>query len=63
MMRQLIFSNLGIAVHHKATRWERFLAEMEAVVPWALLVGLVELQYPDGARGRPPIGVKRMFRI
>jgi transposase, IS5 family len=63
MMRQLTFSNLGFAVHHKATRRERFLAEMEAVIPWALLVGLVEPHYPRGDRGRPPIGVERMLRI
>jgi len=62
-MRQLTFSNSGFEVHHKAIRLERFLAEMEAVVPWASLVGLVEPHYPDGARGRPPIGVERMLRI
>jgi transposase, IS5 family len=27
------------------------------------LVALVEPHYPDGARGRPPIGVERMLRI
>ena len=62
-MRQLTFSNSGFEVHHKATRRERFLAEMEAVVPWAGLCALVEPHYPDGARGRPPIGIERMLRI
>ena len=63
MMRQLTFSNSGFEVHHKTTRRERFLAEMEAVVPWSALVALFEPHYPDGARGRPPIGVDRMLRI
>lgn len=63
MMRQLTFSNSGFEVHHKTTRRERFLAEMEAVVPWSALVALVEPHYPKGERGRPPIGVERMLRI
>ena len=62
-MRQMTFSNSGFEVHHKATRRERFLAEMEAVVPWGELCALIEPHYPKGDRGRPPIGVERMLRI
>ena len=63
MMRQLTFSNSGFEVHRKSTRRERFLAEMEAVVPWGALCALVEPHYPKGERGRPPIGIERMLRI
>ena len=63
MMRQLTFSNSGFEVHRKSTRRERFLAEMEAVVPWGALRALVEPHYPKGERGRPPIGIERMLRI
>jgi hypothetical protein len=36
------------------TRRERFLAEMEAVVPWKALVDLIELPLPqDQQQGRP----------
>jgi IS5 family transposase len=47
----------------KTTRRERFLAQMEAVVPWARLVGLIEPHYPAGKRGRPPMGLERMLRV
>lgn len=47
----------------RTTRREKFLAEMEKVVPWADLVRLIEPHYPKGERGRPPIGIERMLRI
>jgi IS5 family transposase len=62
-MRQKTFSSIGFEVHHKTTRREKFLAEMDAVVPWASLCALIEPHYPSGERGRPPIGIDRMLRI
>jgi IS5 family transposase len=62
-MRQKTFSSIGFEVHHKATRREKFLAEMDTVVPWASLCALIEPHYPSGERGRPPIGIDRMLRI
>ena len=47
----------------KRTRRERFLGEMEAAVPWARLVALIEPFYPKGERGRPPLGIERMLRV
>lgn len=47
----------------KVTRRERFLSEMEAAVPWARLVALIEPFYPQGKRGRPPLGVGLMLRV
>ena len=47
----------------RKTRREKFLEEMEQVVPWARLIGLIEPHYPSGRRGRPPIGIERMLRI
>jgi IS5 family transposase len=46
------------------TRRERFLAEMEQVIPWSELAAVIEPYYPkaEGA-GRPPVGVERMLRI
>ena len=42
----------------KVTRREAFLAEMEAVVPWVRLIGLIEPHYPKAGPqgGRPPCG-------
>ena len=62
-MRQMTFSSSGFDVHRKQTRRERFLAEMDAVVPWERLCALIEPHYPKGDRGRPPVGVERMLRI
>ena len=47
----------------KVTRRERFLGEMQAAVPWARLVALIEPFYPPGKRGRPPLGVGLMLRV
>ncbi len=47
----------------KVTRRERFLAEMNAVIPWEDLRALIEPHYPKGERGRPPIPLDRMLRI
>ncbi|MCA4908383.1 MAG: hypothetical protein ING96_17515, partial [Roseomonas sp.] len=62
-MRQPSFYSLGFDRARKQTRRERFLAEMEMVVPWAALSALIEPHYPSGERGRPPIGIERMLRI
>ncbi len=40
----------------KVTRRERFLAEMDAVIPWARLIELIEPHYPKAGAGRQPVG-------
>jgi transposase, IS5 family len=62
-MTQMGFSAMEFATKKKRTRRERFLEQIEAATPWALLVGLIEPHYPKGARGRPPIGLERMLRM
>ena len=47
----------------KQTRRDNFLAEMEAVVPWARLVERRRPLYPKGGRRPPPIGFERMLRV
>lgn len=49
--------------YRRITRREKFLAEMEQVVPWKKLCGIIEPFYPRGDKGRPPIGLERMLRI
>lgn len=55
---------MGFEKHSKPTRRERFLNEMERVVPWKELCALIEPFYPrsDGA-GRPTVGLERGLRI
>jgi len=42
---------------------ERFLTDMEKVVPWTDLQAVIEPRYPKGKRGRPPVGLERMLRV
>src|SRR3989442_8348749 len=63
MEHQMSFAQSEYAGKKKVTRRERFLGEMERVVPWARLCAVVEPHYPKGKRGRPPIGIERMLRI
>ena len=63
MQRQGSFSQAEYAGKKKRTRRDKFLAEMERVVPWARLVDRLRPLYPKGERGRPPIGLERMLRI
>ncbi|MCY0873040.1 MAG: IS5/IS1182 family transposase, partial [Acidithiobacillus caldus] len=41
----------SLSRRRKQTKRERFLAEMDAVVPWARLVALIEPHYPKGGSG------------
>src|SRR5712672_694665 len=63
MQRQCSFSQAEYAGKKKQTRRDKFLAEMEQVVPWARLVDRLQPFYPKGERGRPPVGLERMLRI
>ncbi|MGM0694589.1 MAG: IS5 family transposase [Pseudomonadota bacterium] len=56
--------NQGV-ITKKVTRRERFLSQMEALVPWQRLIDALSPSYfPNavGKRGRPPIGLERMLR-
>src|SRR4030088_3791086 len=63
MQRQGSFSQAEYAGKKKRRRRDKFLAEMEQVVPWARRVDRLQPFYPKGERGRPPVGLERMLRI
>jgi transposase, IS5 family len=63
MQQQGSFLQAEYACKKKPTRRDKFLAEMEEVVPWARLVQRLQPLYPKGERGRPPIGLERMLRV
>jgi IS5 family transposase len=63
MTHQPSFSQAEFADKKKITRREKFLTQMEALIPWAKLLGVIEPFYPKGQRGRPPIGLERMLRV
>jgi IS5 family transposase len=63
MTHQPSFAQADFADKKKITRREKFLTRMEALIPWAKLLAVIEPFYPKGERGRPPIGLERMLRI
>ena len=64
MAKQQTFAGLAWQSKGKKTRRERFLSEMEAIIPWAQLLELIEPHYPkSGRQGRPPLGLEKMLRI
>ena len=64
-MKQTTLAANEFEQFRKPTRRERFLAEMNTVVPWTELVAVIEPYYPktSSAGGRPPVGLERMLRI
>ena len=63
MSEQRTFASLAWNAKGKVTRRERFLAEMDAVIPWARLLSLIEPHYPRATVGRPPHALETMLRI
>ena len=63
MTHQPSFSQAEFADKKRITRREKFLTRMEALIPWAKLMAVIEPFYPKGERGRPPIGLERMLRV
>ena len=62
-MTQLSFATLDHRNKKKQTKRGRFLSEMDAVVPWATLLGLIEPHYPKAGKGRRPYPLDVMLRI
>ncbi len=60
---QRTFASVAWNQKGKVTRRERFLAEMDAVIPWERLIALIEPHYPKAGNGRQPLGVEKMLRI
>ena len=65
MPKQPAFPGLRVAMKKKQTRRDVFLFEMDAVVLWGRLRGLIEPHYskagPKG--GRPPMLLETMLRV
>lgn len=62
-MKQQTFASEAWKSKGKVTRRERFLAEMDTVIPWARLIALIEPHYHPAGRGRQPHELERMLRI
>jgi IS5 family transposase len=62
-MSQISFGDAEYAGKRKQTRREVFLGEMEQVVPWKVLLKLIEPFYPLAGRGRHPYPLETMLRV
>jgi len=62
-MKQMSFDMPGYQNKGKSTKREKFLGEMDKVVPWAMLCELIAPHYPKAGKGRPPLPLERMLRI
>jgi IS5 family transposase len=63
MTEQTTFAGLAWTNKRKQTRRERFLAEMDQVIPWGRLIALIEPHYKKPGRGRRPMDLATMLRI
>jgi len=62
---QITFAEAEYAAKKKRTRRDRFLADLERLVPWAALEAQLAPFYhnTDGKPGRPALGLSRMLRM
>src|SRR6476660_7739404 len=63
MGEQRTFGSMAWNHKGKVTRRERFLGEMDAVIPWNRLMARIEPHYPKAGAGRQPLGLEKMLRI
>jgi transposase, IS5 family len=62
-MKQTSFASVAWDRKGKITRRERFLSEMEQVIPWTEILALIEPHYPKAGYGTQPMPMERMLRI
>jgi IS5 family transposase len=62
-MQQTTFASVAWEKKGKVTRRERFLAEMDAVIPWDRLLAPIEPHYPKAGNGTQPKPMQQMLRI
>ena len=62
-MKQISLATTGFELVTKRTRKREFLDEMNLVIPWSQLLGLITPHAPAGKTGRPPFATEVMLRI
>jgi IS5 family transposase len=62
-MKNLSFASLIYENKKKKTRREKFLEEMNQVIPWREITQIIEPHYPKAGNGRQPFPLERMLRI
>jgi len=62
-MRMVSFASLAYDNKKKKTKREKFLEEMNRVIPWKELLEIIEKYYPRAGNGRQPMSLSKMLRI
>lgn len=62
-MKQASFAGLACDAKKKTTKRDKFLAEMNKVVPWRRLQALIEPCCPKAGNGRPPLPLAMLLRV
>lgn len=62
-MKQTSMSDFENSLRKRTTKREEFLRAMDAFIPWAVWISLIEPYYPAGKRGRKPRGIEIMLRM
>src|SRR4030066_2490704 len=62
-MKTVSFASLAYDNKKKKTRREKFLEEMDKVIPWEELLQDIKKYYPKAGNGRQPMPLARMLRI
>ena len=63
MNHQLTFADSEFNGKRRKTRKELFLARMEELLPWAMMLEVIEPVYPKAGNGRHPYPLDTMLRI
>ncbi len=63
MESQLTFTDCEYSNRRKTTKREKFLESMNAIIPWASWVSLIEPFYFRGEKGRKPMPIETMLRM
>jgi IS5 family transposase len=62
-VKQTTFASAAYDRKGKVTRRERFLSEMDQVIPWGSILAVIEPHYPKAGQGTQPLPMQRMLRI
>ena len=62
-MNQMTLSDVEYSRRKKITQKEKFLRQMDQIIPWEAWVKKIQPYYPAGKRGRPPRGIEVMLRM
>ena len=62
-MKQISFASATYTDKKITTKREKFLNEMNPVIPWQRWLTIIEPYYPKTGRGRPPMPMESMLRI